>query len=343
MKYDRNTEISRSVLGEILRVHRRYPEYRSRSDIRHEIERIHEIQLPRIRAFVDTSRPIEFVLPAFPSKSPNPGKVLGRLPDMGEKLSIAFLSEMCENIGRFYEPGAKLTICSDGRVFGDLIRVDDHDITAYQQALQGIISGLDTEHLSTYSLENFEAFAGRIADFDEMRRLLIDTYADSLDVIKQKLMDEEEGMLLYRAVTRFMYEDGLMPDYSGSKTALQRDAKLRALGVIQRSWAWGALLAERFPDAIRLSIHPQPAASLKIGIHMMPTRDSWLTPWHGVAVSVGGQFMLMKRRDAELLGGRIVTHDHQPSHYEIAPSSVGTDIESVEMNKNRFLTASEAV
>ncbi|SMF99283.1 L-tyrosine/L-tryptophan isonitrile synthase family protein [Burkholderia singularis] len=343
MKYDRNTEISRSVLGEILRVHRRYPEYRNRSDIRHEIERIHEIQLPRIRKFVDTDRPIEFVLPAFPSKSPNPGKVLGRLPDMGEKLSIAFLNEMCENIGRFYEPGAKLTICSDGRVFGDLIRVDDHDITAYQQALQRIIADLDTEHLSTYNLENFEPFAGRTADFDEMRRLLIDTYADPLDVVKQKLMDAE-GTLLYRAVTRFMYEDGLMPDYSGSKTALQKDAKLRALGVIQRSWAWGALLAERFPDAIRLSIHPQPAASLKIGIHMMQTRDSWLTPWHGVAVSVGGQFMLMKRRDAELLGGRVVTHDHRPSHYEIAPSSVRTGIDPGEMNKNRFLTtASETV
>ncbi|MET5013336.1 L-tyrosine/L-tryptophan isonitrile synthase family protein, partial [Burkholderia pseudomallei] len=76
--------------------------------------------------------------------------------------------------------------------------------------------------------------------------------------------------------------------------------------VIPRSWAWGAVLATRFPDAIRLSFHPQPAASLKIGVHMMPTRANWLTPWHGVAVDLGDQYALMKRSDVERLGGRVV-------------------------------------
>ncbi|AOJ06053.1 L-tyrosine/L-tryptophan isonitrile synthase family protein [Burkholderia mayonis] len=323
MKYDRNNEISLAILGEILKIHRRYPEYTTDSDIRHEIEQVHAVQLPRIRAFVDTARPVEFVLPAFPSKSPNPNKVLGRFPDLAEKLSLSFLSDLCERIRRFHAPGAKLTICSDGRVFGDLIRVDDRDITAYQGALRQIIADLHADHLSTYNLENFEAFANRTSSFDEMRRLLVDEFADPIDAIKRKLTSEEEGTLLYRAITRFMFEDGFTPDYRGSKAALQKDSKTRALGVIQRSWAWGALLATQFPDAIRLSIHPQPAASLKIGVHMMPTRDNWLTPWHGVAVDLGDQFVLMKRRDVELLGGRIVMRDERPSHYEIERSPIG--------------------
>ncbi|AJX35151.1 L-tyrosine/L-tryptophan isonitrile synthase family protein [Burkholderia oklahomensis] len=325
MKCDRNNEISLAILGEILKIHRRYPEYTTDSDIRHEIEQIHAVQLPRIRAFVDTARPVEFILPAFPSKSPNPNKVLGRFPDMAEKLSLSFLNDLCERIRSFHAPGAKLTICSDGRVFGDLIRVDDRDITAYQGTLRRIIADLRADHLSTYNLENFEAFANRTSSFDEMRRLLVDEFADPIDAIKRKLTGEEEGTLLYRAITRFMFEDGFTPDYRGSKAALQKDSKTRALGVIQRSWAWGALLATQFPDAIRLSIHPQPAASLKIGVHMMPTRDNWLTPWHGVAVDLGDQFVLMKRRDVELLGGRIVMRDGRPSHYEIERSQIGGD------------------
>lgn len=297
MKCDRNDEIALAILGEILGIHRRYPEYTTDSDIRHEIEQIHAVQLPRIRAFVDAARPVEFVLPAFPSKSPNPNKVLGRLPDMAEQLSLSFLNDLCERISGFYAPGAKLTICSDGRVFGDLIRVDDRDITAYQHALGQLIAALRADRLSTYNLENFEAFTQRAANFDDMRRRLVDEFADPIEAIRHRLMADEEGTLLYRAMTRFMFEDGFTPDYRGSKAALQKDSKTRALGVIQRSWAWGALLATRFPDAIRLSIHPQPAASLKIGVHMMPTRDNWLTPWHGVAVDLGDQFALMKRRD----------------------------------------------
>ncbi len=77
--------------------------------------------------------------------------------------------------------------------------------------------------------------------------MLIDGYAEPLESIRETLLASEEGLLLYRAITRFLYEDGLTPDYQGSKTALQRDAKERACEVIQRSWAWSALLADQFP------------------------------------------------------------------------------------------------
>ncbi|WP_408288490.1 L-tyrosine/L-tryptophan isonitrile synthase family protein [Paraburkholderia aspalathi] len=327
MRCDMNQAISLSILGEIISIRRRYPEYRTGAGFHSEVGQIHATQLGRIRAFVDAQRPVEFILPAFPSKSPNLNKVLGRFPDMAEKLSISFLNELCQRIQQLYPPGAKLTICSDGRVFGDLIRVADHDISSYQNALRQIISDLHADHLATYNLENFRQFSDRASTFDEMRQLLVDEYADPAEVIKQKLVSNQEGTLLYRAITRFMLEDGLTPNYHGSKAALQKDSKIRALGVIQRSWAWGTLLDTQFPDAIRLSIHPQPPASLKIGIHMMPTHDNWLTPWHGVAVNLGGHFMLMKRHEAELLGGRIVMRDRRPSHFEIERSqALGNDI-----------------
>lgn len=245
-----------------------------------------QVQLPRIAAFIEAGEPIEFVLPAFPAKSPNPGKVLDSRPDMAERLSLSFLNHLCQRIQLFYAPGAKITVCSDGRVFGDLVRIGDAHISAYQDALRLMIEEIGATHIGVFNLEDVRAFEAQRDNHEQLRQLLIDGYAEPLESIRETLLASEEGLLLYRAITRFLYEDGLTPDYQGSKTALQRDAKERAYGVIQRSWAWGALLADQFPHAIRLSIHPQPADSLKFGIHMMPTRDDWLTPWHGVALNV---------------------------------------------------------
>ncbi len=134
-------------------------------------------------------------------------------------------------------------------------------------------------------------------------------------------MSNQDGVLLYRAITRFLFEDGLTPDYSGSRTALQNDAKARAYGVIQRSWAWGDLLADLFPQAIRLSIHPQVETSIKMGIHMMPSKDDWLTPWHGVAVNTGDHFVLMKRSEVIALGGKLANLNGLPSHYLMPPAA----------------------
>lgn len=316
---DRNRKTSLAILEELTRILRHHPGQRAAPNIHRDDEILAAIQLPKIHTFVEANKPVEFVLPAFPSKSPNPAKVLGRLPDMAEELSLSFLNAFCQRIQRHHPPGAKLKICSDGRVFSDLIQVADYDISAYQRALQYIIAKNRADHLNLYNLENFSPHAPRARNFKEMRERLVGEYADPIDTIKQKLLSDQAGTLLYRALTRFLFEDGLTPHYGGSRTALQKDAKTRALGVIQRSWAWGALLADRFPDAIRLSIHPQPATSAKIGVHLMPTLDNWLTPWHGVAVERGGQFTLMKRRDAERLGCRIVMRDQQPSHYAIEP------------------------
>jgi pyoverdine/dityrosine biosynthesis protein Dit1 len=46
-----------------------------------------------------------------------------------------------------------------------------------------------------------------------------------------------------------------------------------------------------------------------MGIHMLPTRDDWLTPWHGVAANLDGQFVLMKRRDVLAMEHELV-HIH---------------------------------
>lgn len=81
-----------------------------------------------ISRFVRTRQKVVMCLPAFPFKSANKvEKVLGTLPDKAEELALGRLNTMCATIGQFYEPGAELTIISDGLVYnGSLHPLHSH-------------------------------------------------------------------------------------------------------------------------------------------------------------------------------------------------------------------------
>jgi pyoverdine/dityrosine biosynthesis protein Dit1 len=68
-----------------------------------------------IDRFVLAGERVEACLPAFPFKSANKVyKVLGSLPDKAEELALQRLNFMCARIKDVYEPGARITIISDG-------------------------------------------------------------------------------------------------------------------------------------------------------------------------------------------------------------------------------------
>jgi len=263
-----------------------------------------------VLGFMRHGAPIQLVLPAFPAKSPNARKVLGVLPDEAERQALAFLQWLCDDIASVYEPGAEILICSDGRVFGDYVGLEDQSITAYQDELARMLAPYAS--LRTYNLD--DRWPGE--SFEVMRTLLTEHYAEPLAAVRRRVREEESSLRLYRGITRFLFEDGkgVLPI---SNTALQNSARERAYGVIQRSKAWGDLLLDVFPEAVRLSIHPQPCGAAKLGILLGRTHDVWLTPWHAVAVDVAGRFVLMKRHEAEAAGARLVVVDGRNSHYEL--------------------------
>lgn len=280
---------------------------------------------------VERGAPVELVLPAFPGKSPNPRKVLGTLPDMAERLSLEFLQRLSCRITEIYSPGARIIVCSDGRVFSDLVRIAERDISAYQA---GIRNMLDALHATVKAAPNADDSRGprplelfnlddeyAHADYDEMRRHLIASHGEPLERIRAAVRAGGEPLSLYRGITRFLLDDSTGSEARASRTALQKECRQRAYGVIQRSKAWGGLVAKKFPHAVRLSIHPQACSFEKIGIHMLETTDNWLTPWHGVAVAIDGRFVLMKRSQAEELRATLVWQDGVPSHY-VAPAGV---------------------
>lgn len=313
---DRHQAIALQILQLLLRHRRRTKSCKETLPL--EESNVIAAQSPRIEAFVARGTRIDFILPAFPAKSPNPRKVLGKCPDMAERLALDFLHRLCTDIRAIYSPGARIIICSDGHVFADLIEVSDRDVADYQTAMKAMIADMKADTIEVFNLENVAQLSTPADNHDRQRELLCKFHAEAPELIKQRLLGDSDGVQLYRSITRFMFEDRWTGDASFSRTALQRKSRRIAIGVIQRSDAWGNLLGKQFPHAIRLSIHPQASTSIKMGIHLMDTHDNWLTPWHGVAVKHGNRYSLMKRQDAESRGARLIRINGKPSHYVVS-------------------------
>lgn len=269
--------------------------------------------LSKVISAVLKREPITFVLPAFPGKSPNPAKVLSPLPDLAEKRALIFLNDLCEGIGQIYTPGARIILCSDGRVFSDVVGMPEEDVTAYQREIDEIIQELGLANISTFNLD--ELCDGD--DFVQVRDNLMSQYGQPLESLKEKVRAGGEAQHMYCGITRFLFEDALHPGQTKSKTSIQKEARVRAYEVIRRSNAWSELIAERFPEAIRLSIHPQTCGAAKLGIRLLGT-ESWMTPWHGVAVETNEGFVLMKRWEAEKLATELVLDAKgRASHFKL--------------------------
>lgn len=265
----------------------------------------------RVSAFIEREEPIHFVIPAFPAKSANPSKVVGPLPDLGERIAIEFLQSFCEHARHFYGPGARITICSDGHVFADVLGIPDDDVTAYRDELQRVILTTGGDAIGMYSLA--DAFA--LESWDEMRESLVERYATPLDVIRQEVRSDLAARSMFNGMHRFMVEDQTPLHPELSRTKIREMCKDIAYVMIQRSRAWGDLVGAVYPDAMRLSIHPQSSHSEKIGFHMLRTKDAWLTPWHGVVVDDSESFTLVKRSQAEAMNALLVCRNGRPSHY----------------------------
>lgn len=277
---------------------------------------LRSVHLPCIECWVARGEALQMVLPAFPAKSPNLRKVLGALPDMAERLALASLQSLCEQIGTLHAPGARIILCSDGQVFGDLVGVTDAAVQAYRAGLLEMCAELGGHRLSLLTLADAvpDPLNAPWASPSAQCAWLLDRFGQSLDAVRGALLSSTAGRQLLCGISRFLREDDDATTASTPTQARQR-AKRRAYQVIQRSQAWSALIAARHPDALRLSIHPQPADSRKFGIRLLACHDAWLTPWHGVAVQRADGFALMKRYQAEQAGARRVMIAGRPSHF----------------------------
>ncbi|NUO49762.1 MAG: L-tyrosine/L-tryptophan isonitrile synthase family protein [Polyangiaceae bacterium] len=271
-----------------------------------------------VQAAIDRQGPIELVLPAFPAKAPNPAKVLGKRPDMAEWLALRGLFELLEEIAAIHSPGAELVLCSDGGVFADLVGVSDADVRAYRTELEAMIARLEDggpKRIRVFDLD--DAIGGRSAPAN--RQALIERYASNIDALKARAVESPTLGQMIDGIHRFLFEDEIVRSPGMSRSQARKATRERAYETVLRSEAWGALVGVAFPSALRLSIHPQPPVSSKIGVHFIDTDDAWLTPWHGAAVLAGERFRLDRRARAESQGAERRETEDGLAYLEVVP------------------------
>lgn len=265
---------------------------------------------------IEKNEPVSLVLPAFPAKSPSRQKTLSHLPDHGEELAFMNLSRLCERIEELYAPGANMIICSDGRVFADIVRIPDQDVTDYNNEMKRHVQQLGLKHISFFDLDDVYP---NVKDFAMLREELMVVHGEALESLQQRCRTEVAAGEMYRGIIRFLFEDFCgLDEFKGlSRNAVQGHARLAAYRVIQRSNAWGRLLATRLPDAVRLSIHPQFRVSEKIGINLIDASDCWATPWHSVVLKRQDRVSLVARREAEAMNAALIFKNGRPSYFQV--------------------------
>ncbi len=267
-----------------------------------------------VRALVAAQKTITLVLPAFPAKSANREKTLSHLPDLGELLALRRLYGIIEDIRAFYEPGAELVICSDGRVFSDVVGVADADVSAYRSQLLDMVRDQGMNGVSWFDLDDVYAEP----DFSVMRQRLDIEYGERLGDLQVEVSRRESMRRLFNGIHRFLLEDARVRFPHLSTNQLRNLTKSDAYQVVRRSQAWSQVVAEHYPDALRLSIHPQLPSSRKLGIRLVDGDNIWRTPWHAVAVRNDDGFTLMRHVDAIRLGGRLALWAGKYPYFEFA-------------------------
>ena len=275
------------------------------------------LQIPlmqQVQYLLNQGQKLVFILPAFPAKSPNRNKTLGDLPDYAEVLALQNLQSLCDKISEVYTPGCELIICSDGRVFSDVVQVSDAKIDQYNDEVMSIIN--------EYGLRSLQVF--RMDDIypnytpDELRNFLLDVYARDLSEVKDQVKTDESFAKLFNGIHRFLSEDekALHPELS--RSSVEKRSKVKAYELIRRSEAWSMLLKDHFPNTARLSIHPHGIQSEKFGIKLVPSSDKWATPWHNVVVKEKDQFQLMHRSEALKRNAQLFLERGKYGYFEIA-------------------------
>src|SRR5690606_306323 len=161
--------------------------------------------LQKITTKMRNSEELVFLLPAFPAKSPSPLKTLGELPDLGEVLALEGLQNICAQISSIYKPGAKIIICSDGRVFSDVVNVSDETINNYQIGIENIIKEFNFNHIELFSLDDLYPDLKK----DKLREVLLERFGKDIDEVKSLVCANEEYNRLFNGLHRFLIEDEL--------------------------------------------------------------------------------------------------------------------------------------
>jgi pyoverdine/dityrosine biosynthesis protein Dit1 len=147
-------------------------------------------------------------------------------------------------------------------------------------------------------------------DGDAIRAHLVANWetADAMAELDRAIASDGDIANVYRGFLQFLTLDRdwtQMRDSGGkpySRTRIKRECAAIARKMMVRNQAFSLLVSERYPRAIRLSIHAHNNAGPKFGVRLLRDLKYCSTPWHNCVVQLAdGREVLMKRCEAEAL------------------------------------------
>ena len=217
----------------------------------------------KIRTFLEQSKPLTFTLVGFPFKSPNRTKCIGDLPDYAERKALEKLHMFLNEVSKYTHQNSRLLIYTDGFAFCDLLGISLKTVIRYEDALKVLIK--DLPGITLVTCRDL---------FPDMSPDRIQKYIKDRSCSLIPLSETEEKVLTKRLLKELDYPEG--------RTILGKASPQElAKKMHRRSQKINAIYAEKFPEAIALSVHFQKNISKKIGISLSQGN---ITPWHGVCV-----------------------------------------------------------
>jgi len=255
-------------------------------------------------------QPLIFAMPSFPFKSPSRAKTLSDYADRTEEESLHFLKFLMKQAEKHFKGDLKLKIFSDGLFFGPIKGVPNNTIINYSNDIKSII-GKDNHQIQMITLDELYPL-----DYAQKAKSIIEINSDPIEKIKQHVRDGGIITNSFNGIHRFYAEEikGQKPGLSRSQC--EKEGKNRAYQVIRGAQAVNNWISEIEPTGIRLSVHPQPLISEKIGIPLT-SRAQNITPWHCSALehadSTGEPIVyFIKAEEARSQGIEVVNKNGKP-------------------------------
>ncbi|KAI0425170.1 Clavaminate synthase-like protein [Xylaria sp. FL1042] len=278
----------------------------------------------QVKKALELNVPIELVIPAFPFKSSNRSrKVLGPLPDEAERLSLLHLNGLCLAIKDATDSDTYLTIVSDGITYNDLLGVSDEEVWRYGQQLRCMAEQNDC-HCIRFSricdLVGAEHESERLdetlylAKVSEYRCKLEANTPSGFDV-SDAIATDPDISTTYKGYKKFLM--GERDDRTiRSRSQTERENSVIAKAMILRGKAFAEAVRIKYPDSIRLSIHPSNDTN-KVSITMLPQNNEIImTPWHGAVVrGIDGSVSLSHAILVPAMTHDIVYVNGRPSYF----------------------------
>jgi pyoverdine/dityrosine biosynthesis protein Dit1 len=263
----------------------------------------------KLEYFINNNTSINFIMPAFPGKSPNLNSTFTAGVGLEEIYALKTIDEFISKINCVYQFGCKLTIIHDGHLFYDLgITRTDEQLTSYVKSF----IKLKSDSIISYTLNDLMGSDSFSVSRNKFKKEYVETNINnprSRDVQNEILFTKNE----------FADKIGYI---NMSKNQLQKKSKEIAKKSLILKAGLSDLISKKFEIYIRLSIHYQNKESPKMGIQLIPNAINHGTPWFNVLYRAPSGKVILGKKDWDIPSKQLINENGQGYFYGITESDL---------------------